>query len=162
MSVSWETLFQERTRAGTYRAGYEAYGPFFQRVGQTAPRSCLLLTSREQPKELAPLEGTHAPVRTMTLAGLEQEACRHILKDSNLAGTEGEYSSLADRCAGNPLVLKLVAATIRELFGGNITEFLSQGILLFGDLRGLLDQQFEHLSAIEQAILFCLALARQP
>src|SRR5260221_6734349 len=157
-----ETILQGRTRAGTYRAGYEAYGTFFQRVGQTAHRSCLLLTSREQPKELAPLEGTHAPVRTMALAGLEQEACRHILKDSNLAGTEGEYSSLADRRAGNPLMLKLVAATIRELFGGNIAAFLSQGILLFGEMRGLLDQQFERLSAIEEAILCWLALAREP
>src|SRR5258707_13935442 len=98
----------------------------------------------------------------MTLAGLEQEACRQILQDSNLPGTEGEYRSLAERCAGNPLALKLVAATIRELFGGNITEFLSQGIILFGDTRGLLDQQFEHLSAIEKAILFWLALAREP
>jgi len=157
-----ETIFQERNRAGTYRAGYEAYGTFFQRVGQTSHRSCLLLTSREKPKELAPLEGNHAPVRTMTLAGLEQEACRHILKDSNLPGTEVEYRSLAERCAGNPLALKLVAATIRDLFGGNITEFLSQGIILFGDMRGLLDQQFEHLSAIEQAILCWLALAREP
>ncbi len=157
-----ETLFQARNRAGAYRAGYEAYGQFFQRVGQTAHRSCLLLTSREQPKELAPLEGDHAPVRTMTLAGLEQGACRQILKDSNLAGTEVEYRSLADRCAGNPLALKVVAATIRELFGGNITEFLSQGTVLFGDIRGLLDQQFEHLSASEEAILFWLALVREP
>ena len=157
-----ETLFQERTRAGTYRAGYEAYGQFFQRVGQTAHQSCLLLASREQPKEVAPLEGDHAPVRTMTLAGLEQGACRHILKDSNLAGTEGEYRSLADRCAGNPLALKLVAATIRELFGGNITAFLSQGTVLFGDMRSLLDQQFEQLSASEEAILCWLALAREP
>src|SRR5260370_22443854 len=157
-----ETLFQERNRTGTYREGYEAYGQFFQRVGQTAHRSCLLLTSREQPKELAPLEGDHAPVRTMVLAGLEQEACRHILQDSNLAGTEGEYRSLAERCAGNPLALKVVAATIRELFGGNITKFLSQGTVLFGDIRGLLDQQFEHLSALEEAILYWLALAREP
>src|SRR6266481_4781131 len=157
-----ETLFQERSRAGTYRAGYEAYGQLFQRVGQTAHRSCLLLTSREQPKELAPLEGTHAPVRTMALAGLEQGACRQLLKDSNLPGTEVEYRSLAERYAGNPLALKLVAATIRDLFGGNITEFLSQGIILFGDVRGLLDQQFEHLSTIEEAILSWLALAREP
>src|SRR5258708_319305 len=157
-----ETIFQERSRAGTYRAGYEAYGKFFQRVGQTAHRSCLLLTSREQPKELAPLEGTHAPVRTMALAGLEQGACRQLLKDSNLPGTEVEYRILAERYAGNPLALKLVAATIRDLFGGNITEFLSQGIILFGDVRGLLDQQFEHLSTIEEAILSWLALAREP
>src|SRR5216683_2125690 len=157
-----ETILQARSRAGTYRAGYAGYGQFFQWVGQTAHRSCLLLTSREQPKEVAPLEGSHAPVRTMTLAGLEQGACRQLLQGSNLPGTEGEYSSLADRCAGNPLALKLVAATIRDLFGGNITEFLSQGIILFGDMRGLLDQQFEHLSAIEQAILCWLALAREP
>src|SRR5258708_28924423 len=98
----------------------------------------------------------------MTLAGLEQEACRQILQDSNLPGTEGEYRSLADRCAGNPLALKVVAATIRDLFGGNITEFLSQGIILFGDTRGLLDQQFEQLSASEEAILSWLALAREP
>src|SRR5260370_26317124 len=141
-----ETLFQERTRAGTYRAGYDAYGQSFQRVGQTAHRSCLLLSRREQPKELAPLEGNHAPVRTMALAGLEPAACRQLLKDSNLAGTEEEYRRLADRCAGNPLVLKLVAATIRDLFGGNITAFLSQGTVLFGDLSGLLAQHFEHLS----------------
>lgn len=138
-----ETIFQ----AGTYRAGYEAYGTFFQRVGQTAHQSCLLLSSREQP---------------MTLAGLEQGACRQLLQDSNLPGTEGEYRSLVDRCARNPLALKLVAATIRDLFGGNITEFLSQGIILFGDVRGLLDQQFEHLSALEGAILCWLALAREP
>ena len=157
-----ETILQARNRAGTYRAGYEGYGQFFQWVGQTAHRSCLLLTSREQPKEVAPLEGSHAPVRTMTLAGLEQGACRQLLQGSNLPGTEVEYRSLAERCAGNPLALKLVAATIRDLFGGNITEFLSQGIILFGDMRGVLDQQFEHLSAIEQAILCWLALAREP
>ena len=56
----------------------------------------------------------------------------------------------------------MVAATIRDLFGGNITAFLSQGIILFGDMRGLLDQQFEQLSASEEAILFWLALAREP
>src|SRR5260370_35372173 len=130
MSVSWETLFQERTRAGTYRAGYEAYGQFFQRVGQTAHRSCLLLTSREQPKEVAPLEGNHAPVRTMVLAGLEQGACRHILADSKLPGAEGEYMRLPERCAGNPPVLKLAAATIADLVGGDITAFPSQSTFL--------------------------------
>src|SRR5258708_27892000 len=84
-----ETLVQERNRTATYRAGYEAYGQFFQRVGQTAHHSCLLLTSREQPKELAPLEGDHAPVRTMVVPGLEQEACRPSLQDRKLARTAG-------------------------------------------------------------------------
>src|SRR5258707_6495322 len=98
----------------------------------------------------------------MTLAGLEQEACQQLLQDSNLPGEEGEYRSLTERCSRNPLALKVVAATIRDLFGGNITEFLSQGIILFGDTRGLLDQQFEHLSALEGAILCWLALAREP
>src|SRR5947199_8175069 len=74
-----ETILQERNRAGNYRAGYEAYGQLFQRVGQASHQSCLLLTSREKPKELAPLEGKHWPVRTLVLTGLGQSPCRQLL-----------------------------------------------------------------------------------
>jgi ATP-dependent exoDNAse (exonuclease V) alpha subunit len=57
--------------------------------------------------------------------------------------------------------LKLVASTIREVFGGNIAAFLKEGSILFGDIRDVLDQQFKRLSAFEQSILYWLALARE-
>ncbi len=156
-----ETILQERNRAGKYRAGYEAYGRLFQRVGQTVHQSCLLLTSREKPKEVALLEGKQAPVRTLVLTGLEQSVCRQLLQESDMFGIEAAYNDLIARYVGNPLALKLVASTIREVFGGNITAFLKEGTVLFGDIRDILDQQFERLSAFEQAILSWLALARE-
>ena len=156
-----ETILQERDRVGHYRAGYEAYGNLFQQGGQADHRSCLLLTSREKPKELAPLEGKRLPVRTMMLTGLEQSACRQLLYEHDVFGTEQACHDLIARYDGNPLALKLVASTIREVFGGNIAAFLNEGEVLFGDIRDVLDQQFERLSTLEKIILGWLALARE-
>jgi WD40 repeat protein len=156
-----ETILQERDRAGNYRAGYEGYGKLFQSVGQTVHRSCLLLTCREKPKEVALLEGKRSPVRTMVLRGLEQGACRQLLNEGELFGPEAAFHDLIARYAGNPLALKLVASTIREVFGGNIAAFLNEGTVFFGDIRGLLDQEFQCLSGFEKIILSWLALARE-
>ena len=156
-----EAILEGRTRSGKYREGYEGYGKLFRWVGETLHQSCLLLTSREKSKELALLEGKHSPVRTMTLTGLEQRACRQILNDSDLLGTETAYNDLIDSYTGNPLALKLVASMIREVFGGNIAAFLNEGTIFFGDIRDLLDQQFKRLSAFEKAILSWLAIARE-
>ncbi len=156
-----ETILQERDRAGNYQAGYEGYGKLFQSVGQTVHRSCLLLTCREKPKEVAPLEGKRLPVRTMVLTGLEQGACRQLLNKGELFGPEAAFHDLIARYAGNPLALKLVASTIREVFGGNIAAFLNEGTVLFGGIRDLLDQEFQRLSGFEKIILSWLALARE-
>ncbi|MBD2234603.1 NB-ARC domain-containing protein [Phormidium tenue] len=48
-----ESILQAET-AGHYRDGYEGYGELIQRIGNTEHQSCLLLTSRECPRELAP------------------------------------------------------------------------------------------------------------
>ena len=156
-----EAILEGRTRSGKYREGYEGYGKLFRWVGETLHQSCMLLTSREKSKELALLEGRQSPVRTMTLTGLEQRACRQILNDSDLLGTEAAHNDLIDRYTGNPLALKLVASMIREVFGGDIAAFLKEGTIFFGDIRDLLDQQFKRLSAFEKAILYWLASARE-
>src|SRR6266581_96138 len=156
-----EAVLEGRTRSGKYREEYEGYGKLFRWVGETTHQSCLLLTSREKPKEVALLEGKHLPVRTVTLTGLEQRACQQILNDSDLLGTEAAYNDLIDRYTGNPLALKLVASMIREVFGGDIVAFLKEGTIFFGDIRDLLDQQFKRLSTFEKAILYWLALARE-
>src|SRR6266581_3147137 len=156
-----EAVLEGRTRSGKYREGYEGYGKLFRWVEETAHQSCLLLTSREKPKEVALLEGKHLPVRTMTLTGLEQRACQQILNDSDLLGTQAAYNDLIGRYTGNPLALKLVASMIREVFGGDIVAFLKEGAIFFADIRDLLDQQFKRLSTFEKAILYWLALARE-
>jgi hypothetical protein len=42
-------------REGRYRDGYAGSGRLLQAVGETSHRSCVLLTSREAPPELAVL-----------------------------------------------------------------------------------------------------------
>ncbi|MEM7131250.1 MAG: WD40 repeat domain-containing protein [Chloroflexota bacterium] len=55
-----------------------------------------------------------------------------------------------------------MASTIDELYGGNVDEFLAEKVLIFDDIRDVLDQQFGRLSFAEQSILFWLAVEREP
>ncbi|WP_225226248.1 NB-ARC domain-containing protein [Komarekiella delphini-convector] len=63
-------LTSSEGRTGQYRSGYKGYGELFRRIGEFRHQSCLVLTSREKPKEVAVLEGETLPVRTMQLSGL--------------------------------------------------------------------------------------------
>ncbi|MGH7600470.1 MAG: NB-ARC domain-containing protein, partial [bacterium] len=156
-----ESILQGGDRAGHYREGYEGYGRLIQRAGETAHQSCLVVTSREKPKELDPLEGKTSPVRSLQITGLEQKAAQEILSDKELFGAEQASTNLIQRYAGNPLALKLVASTIHDVFGGDIAKFLEQGTVIFGDVRDLLQQQFVRLSNLEQEIMYWLAINRE-
>lgn len=57
-------------RTGHYREGYEGYGELFKRLGEARHQSCLMLTSREKPKEFISLEGEKLPIRSLQLTGL--------------------------------------------------------------------------------------------
>ena len=157
-----ETLLQAGTAEARYLAGYEQYGTFFKSLGETAHQSCLVLTSRERLPELVALESSPAPLRTMQVTGLAEAACRALLAEQELAGTAGDVAALARRYGGNPLALKLVAEPIRALFGGDITAFLTEGLLFFDGVGQLLAQQISRASVLEQALLTWLAIGREP
>ncbi len=156
-----ETILQGGDRAGEYKEGYEVYGQLLKRVGEEAHQSCLVLTSREKPKEFAPLEGEISPVRTLSLTGLGEIEGQEILKDKSLSGSKQDWAKLVENYSGNPLALKLVSETIRELFGGDIAAFIDAGEIIFGDTRNLLDQQFDRTSALEKEIIYWLAIKRE-
>jgi hypothetical protein len=48
-----ETLFEPGHQEGLYRPGLDGYGHLLLAVGEAAHQSCLMLTSREAPRELA-------------------------------------------------------------------------------------------------------------
>ncbi len=156
-----ESLLQAGQRAGQYREGYEDYGRLIQRIGETQHQSCLLLTSREKPKEIAHLEGKMSPVRSLRLLGVGQREGREILQDKSLHGTDEQWAALVHLYSGNPLALKLVSESIQEVFEGNIARFLQEEEIAFGDITDLLDQQFYRLSVEEQDILYWLAIERE-
>lgn len=54
-----------------------------------------------------------------------------------------------------------MATSIQDLFEGGIDTFLQEDTFIFNGLRRLLDQQFSRLSAIEQSIMYWLAINRE-
>lgn len=136
-----ETILRDGDRAGYYREGYSGYGELFKRVGEARHTSCLVLTSREKPKEFVLLEGETLPVRSLQLTGLKAAEGREVFRvKGSFTGSESECNILIEHYAGNPLA-KMVAAGIQELLDSNISEFLrflEQGTLVFDDIYDLL------------------------
>lgn len=150
-------------QAGHYLDGYENYGKLFKRVAEVSHRSCLLITSREKPKEVASLEGKTFPVRSLHLSGLNIQDAREIFRaKGDFIGLESDWEKLIQFYAGNPLALKIIATTINELFAGDIHNFLAQNTVIFGDIQDLLDRQFNRLSGLEKELMFWLAINREP
>ncbi|MBE9104067.1 hypothetical protein IQ229_03640 [Nostoc cf. edaphicum LEGE 07299] len=156
-----ESILRSGSRAGLYREGYEEYGELLRRVGEATHQSCLVLTSREKPREIAFLEGQTLPVRSLPLSGLKVAEGQEILKLKGLSAAENEWKVMIERYAGNPLALKIVATTIQDVFDGNVTGFLQQDTAVFGDIRDILEQQFERLSDLEKEIMYWLAINRE-
>ena len=156
-----ETLLQTGSLEGGYRPGYKGYGVLFRRVAEMSHQSCILLTSREMLSELEPLEGRQAAVRILKLGGLEQAASQQLLKDKDLVGSQSDWEQLVQRYSGNPLALKIVAATVRDLFGGDIAAFVHEGAMNLHTLRQLLHQQTAQLTTLELGILYWLAIERE-
>lgn len=161
-----ESILQEGNRAGNYRVGYEAYGDFFRSVGETIHQSSLLLTSREQPKELTYLEGQHLPIRSFQLKGLSISAGQEIFNlHGTFYGSDQQWQQLINHYAGNPLALKMVASTLQDSFESDLTqllEFVSQDIYVFDNIRDLLERQFNRLSPLEAEVMYWLAINREP
>lgn len=168
-----ETILQ-REPVGHWRLGYEGYGQLLRVIGEASHQSCLLLTSREKPREIVLMEEDASVVRTtgrracatMTLSGLTPDDGRAIFRQKGaFTGSDVEWQTLIEHYGGNPLALKLVAVAIQDLFNGSISEvmpYLNQGLAVFEDIRDVLNRQFDRLPAAEQKILFWFAIYREP
>ncbi len=157
-----ETLLEEGQSTGHLRPGYEGYARLLRQMAETEHQSCLLLTSREKPGDLVPLEGNREPVRALRLARLDADACQQLLAEKEVAGSAADQARLIEAYAGNPLALNIIAQTIVDLFAGEIVPFLEQGEVVFGGVRKLLDEQYARLADLEQMVLHWLAIVREP
>ena len=157
-----EMILQSGDFAGRYHAQYQGYGELLKRIGQTRHQSCIVLTSREKPPEIAILEGDALPVRSLGLNGLNREAAQAILRRKGLLQEEYWHKLIAFY-RGNPLVLNIVATSIQDLFGGDVGAFLQQSpTYVTRDLNRFLQQQLDRLSQIERQIMCKLAQAHEP
>ncbi|MBE9030149.1 NACHT domain-containing protein [filamentous cyanobacterium LEGE 11480] len=155
-----ESILQSGDHSGNYRLGYEGYGQMLRSIANEAHQSSLILTSREQPIGLQTREGNSTTVRSLLLNGLPANTGQKLLQGKGLVDLARHAPSLIEHYSGNPLALNIVSATIRNLFSGDISEFLNQGVLVFGNIWDLLEQQFQRLSELEQKVMYWLAINR--
>ena len=157
-----ESIMAGGKQAGCYQNEYEDYGILLRRIGESQHKSCVLLTSREKPKEIATLEGHHRPVRSFSVQGLEVTAGRAIFDAEEIFTKEEYYQTILERYQGNPLALTIAANCIQNLYGGNVVDFLANGSFVFSDIHDLLEEQFDRLSSHGRCAMYWLAVNREP
>ncbi len=159
---NFESVLKGEENVGMYRRGYEGYGTLLKRVGEVSHQSCLVVTSREMPEEVAMLEGDILPVRVLPVVGLDVKAAQRVLEAKGLRGIGNDLYRLVEWYRGNPLALKIAASSIKDLFSGNVSRFLEQRTLVFSGIGSLLDQQFRRLTGLEKQVMIWLAINRDP
>ncbi|MEH2334443.1 NB-ARC domain-containing protein [Nostoc sp.] len=160
-----EAILRSGKHTGHYHEGYEGYGELIKRLGEVSHQSCLMLTSREKPKEITLLEGKQ--VRSLQLHGLNQIEAKNIFNNlGNFSATDDEWQVVIEYYAGNPLALKIVAALTRDLLDNNISilikDYLNSGQFIFNDIHDLLERQFNRLTDLEKEIMYWIAINREP
>ncbi|MEC4817011.1 MAG: NB-ARC domain-containing protein [Scytonema sp. PMC 1069.18] len=173
-----ETILRSGESAGYYRKGYEGYGELFRRVVEEPHKSCLIITSREKPREVELLEIKALPVQILSLTGLQEEEAekvfKYFLRRQEDKDGETEENTLIQTIiksySYSPLALKIVATTIKEIFDGSIVDFLEDlgqtaedigGEIFVGALlKDFLKQQFSRLSEMEKQVMYWLAINR--
>lgn len=156
-----ETLLKDQP-VGHYSEGHEEYGELLRRVGTERHQSCLIVTSREKPREFVLLEGKKHPIHSQILGSL-QGAAKEIFKDKELLDDEDQWQKLIRLYGGNPLALKIVSETIQDLFNGSVNQFLKQNTTFIdSEFRELLDQQFTRLSDAEKVTVCQIAEYSHP
>jgi WD40 repeat protein len=162
-----ESILTSGNVAGEYLDGYSAYGHLIKKIGEIKHQSCLILTSREKPKEIALLEGKERPVRSFNLSGLNVSAGQKIFDEigsfsGSFSGSRSNWSRLIELYDGNPLALELVAKHIDQVFSRDISRFLEEERPIFSNLRTLLKWHFDRLSEEEREVIYWLAINYEP
>jgi NB-ARC domain len=139
---------------------FNSYGELVRRIGASAHKSCLLVTSREPFDELRQLQGEYLPVRVMKLAGLQQEAVE-IFNARGVFISAVEIDRLIGMYEGNPFILGSIADRIKIVFNNNVADFL-QVPILYGGMESLFASQFDRLSKLEQSLVYWLVINREP
>jgi GTPase SAR1 family protein len=132
------------------------YYQFFHYLNWVEHSSCCIAIANQIP------QACDLQHQRLALTGLDRESCQQLVETSYLWGTEAEWDILINKYQGNPQYLKIVAPTIRDIFGGKIANFLQENILLYDDIQALVSAQLDRLSPLEIDLLLWLTQEREP
>lgn len=128
----------------------DPYAQWLAQLAQSNHQSCLLVTTRELPRELKFLDGA----RNLAVPGLSTIASQTLLGERSLSPPPHLCRQLARECDGNPWVLGIAGSYIQQWFRGDIERFLDRSsIARLPGIKESLEALFNDLSEHEQAIV---------
>ncbi|WP_290599006.1 NB-ARC domain-containing protein [Anabaena sp. AL93] len=157
-----ETVLPTSQLAQYYPQEYEGYRELLRRLGESSHNSCLVLTSREKPTEIADLAGETLAVRELYLRGLHpDDAKTFILPIKNFAVSDQNLLELIELYEGNPLALEIVVKTINKTFKGDFNNFSKHNLSLINNIINEFLESFENIYELEKNIIYSLAVNNQ-
>lgn len=150
----WLSLLEPQDGLRSYRAQYEFYGFLLRQVSESKHKSCVVITSRETPHGLAFKDNQSFPVSSLSLSGFTVEDGLAFLQAMNLSATQQDLEKLLWCYSANPYALSVVSKTITNIFNGSVADFLSKNMIIYGEIRQLIEQQFERLSKFEKNVIY--------
>ncbi|MBD2483251.1 NB-ARC domain-containing protein [Planktothrix sp. FACHB-1365] len=153
-------IFTRGEFSGQYQSVYQDYQNFFKLITETEHQSHLILISQEQCAEMECLDEELYPIKALKLSGLENG---EILSGMGLKTDQDSGLKLIEKYQGNPMYLKDVAVLIKDVFDGNVAEFLAEdSLVITKEMRSHFNQLFNRLSPVEQKIVVELSKFDQP
>ena len=163
---NFELVFEAGDKTIRYRQGYEDYGHFLETLATSPHQSCVIITSRVEPPEVATRQSESGAVRAIALRGVTSiEAQQIVSQIGQFAGRHADWAALNDFYEGNPLALQLAAHHIKDVYQGSLLNFLQTGehfSRVFAGLQDLLDWHLERLPDAQREVVNWLAVNREP
>lgn len=157
-----QNIFKPREGRGQYLPEYEDYHNFFKQIATTTHQSCLILLTSEKPREITTLEAENPSTQTLHLKGLLAEQAQEILRKKQLKDQE-KWPQLITLYQSHPLWLKIICATINQLFNGSVSQYLADpNDIYLGDIEPILETQLQRLSDSEKTVIAWLANQTKP
>ena len=154
-----QNIFTQGQFAGQYQPEYHSYQNFFTLVTEVEHQSSLILISQEQCPEMQGWENELYPINCLELSGLYD---LEILNNKGLKNDEF-WLNLINLYEGNPIYLKSITISIKNIFDGDVAEFLAENeLVITQEMRSHFNQLFHRLSPIEQQIVLKLSQFEQP
>ncbi|MCF3609553.1 ATP-binding protein [Planktothrix agardhii 1033] len=154
-----QNIFTPGQFAGQYQPEYQSYQNFFTLITETEHQSSLILIGQEKCPEMEGWENELYPINCLELSGLYD---LEILNNKGLKNDEF-WLNLINLYEGNPVYLKSIAILIKNIFDGDVAEFLAENeLVITQEMRSHFNQLFNRLSPIEQQIVLKLSEFEQP
>lgn len=149
-----QDIFMPQQLAGHYQPEYQNYQTFFQMITEIEHQSCIMLISQEKCQEMISLEPELYPSHCLKLFGLGEFYPADYSLNKGEVKDEEAWLKLINLYEGNPRFLQYVTTLIKDVFDGDISEFIKEDcLILTEDIKSIFDSIWRRLSDVEKNIL---------